>query len=133
MWGLHTIDRFADWGNNQVPRFNSRYYCPGMEVMDAFTCDWGHNTNWWCPPLVLIPRLLKHAEVTRAKGTLVIPQWVSAPYWPLIFPGSISLAGFVKGIRELPKMEGLFIQGNSGCNLFKGVPNTPVLALRLSW
>ena len=133
VWGPHTIDRFADWCNNQVPRFNSRYYCPGTEAIDAFTCDWGHDTNWWCPPLFLVPRLLKHAKLTRAKGTLVIPRWVSAPFWPLIFPDGITPAGFVKEIRELPKLEGLFIKGRSGCNLFKGVPNTPVLALRLSW
>ena len=49
MWGPHTIDRFADWCNHQVPCFNSRYYCPGTEPIDTFPCDWGHDTNWWCP------------------------------------------------------------------------------------
>jgi len=62
-WGPHTIDRFADWCNNQTPHFNSRYWCPGAEAMDAFTCDWGSDNNWWCPPVFLIPRILKHAEL----------------------------------------------------------------------
>ena len=128
LWGPQTIDRFADWCNNQVPRFNSRYYCPGAEAIDAFTCDWGHDTNWWCPPLFLVPRLLKHARVTRAKGTLVIPRWISAPFWPLIFPDGVHPAEFVKEVRELPRIEGLFIEGCSG-----SCPNTPVMALRLSW
>ena len=55
LWGPHTVDKFANWCNNQVPRFNSRYYCPGAEAIDAFTCDQGHDTNWWCPPLFLVP------------------------------------------------------------------------------
>jgi len=42
-------------------------------------------------------------------------------------------AEFVKGIKELPRIEGLFLDGRFRCNLFKEVPNTPVLALRLSW
>ena len=75
MWGPHTIDRFADMHNRQLERFNSRYWSPGTEPVDAFTCDWSSVNNWWCPPLYLIPRLIRHAEVTKARGTLVIPQW----------------------------------------------------------
>ena len=74
LWGPHTIDRFADWCNNQAPCFNSRYYCLGTEAIDAFTFDWGHDTNWWCPPLFLVSQLLKYASVTKAKRTLVIPK-----------------------------------------------------------
>ena len=85
------------------------------------------------PPSVLVPTLLKHARVTKAKGTLIILQWFSAPFWFLIFPDGINPAEFVKGIKELPRVEGLFLDGCSRCNLFKGVPNTPVLALCLSW
>jgi len=82
------------------------------------------------PPLFLVPRLLKHASITRAKGTLVIPK---SPFWPLIFPDGTKPAHFVKEVRELPRVEGLFVEGRSGCNLFKGIPNTPVIALRLNW
>ena len=132
-WGPHTIDRFADWHNNHIHRFNSRYYCPGTEAVDTFTCDWGHENNWWCPPLFLIPRLLKHSRLTKAQGTLIIPRWVSAPFWPLLFPDGTSPAASVEGIRELPRIEGLFLEGHSGCNLFTGIPNTPVMALRLKF
>ena len=43
----------------------------------------------------------------------------------------VNLAKFVQEIKELPRIEGLFIEGHSGCNSFKGVSNTPVMALRL--
>ena len=38
-WGPHTIDRFASHYNAQLPRFNSRFWNPGTEAVDAFTCD----------------------------------------------------------------------------------------------
>jgi hypothetical protein len=37
MWGPHTIDRFANSGNTKVRRFNSRYWNPSSESVDAFT------------------------------------------------------------------------------------------------
>ena len=128
LWGPRTINRFADWCNTQLPRFDSRYWSPGVEAVDTFTSDWSSENNWWCPPLYLVPRLIQHA---KAQGTLVVPQWKSAPFWLLLFPDSLHPAKFIKGIRLLPQLETLFLAGRSGGNLFKGTPNTPVLALRI--
>lgn len=36
------------------------------------------------PSPYLIPRVLKHMEQGMEMGTLVIPLWTSAPWWPLI-------------------------------------------------
>ena len=132
-WGPHTIDRFADGYNCQLDRFNSRYWSPGTEAVDTFTCDWGGENNWWCPPLYLIPRLIRHAEVTKAQGTLVIPQWPSAPFWPLLFPSESRPAECVQQILELPRRVDLFLPGLSGSSVFKGTPNVAVLALRLKF
>ena len=38
-WGPHTIDRFASYSNTQLTRFNFRFWNPGTETVDAFTCD----------------------------------------------------------------------------------------------
>ena len=28
-----------------------QYWCPGTKAIDAFTCDWGQDTNWvYLPP-----------------------------------------------------------------------------------
>ena len=35
LWGNHTVDRFATMLNAQLPRFNSRYYDPLAEAVDA--------------------------------------------------------------------------------------------------
>ena len=50
LWGPHSVDRFASYYNTQLPRFNSRYWNPGSEAVDAFTCDWSNECNWLCPP-----------------------------------------------------------------------------------
>ncbi len=132
MWGPHTIDRFASYYNAQTNRFDSRYWNPGCSAVDTFTCSWADENNWWCPPPYLIPRLLKHAAVCAASGTLIIPLWPSAFYWPIICPDGLHFASFVHDWCELP-LESLFIPGRRGSCLFKGLPNTRVLALRLDF
>ena len=94
-------------------------------------CTWVGENNWWCPHVHLVPRIVRHAQNTKANGTLIIPQWLSSPFWPLLFPNGFAPAEFVEGVIELPNCDTLFLPGQSGTNLFKGLPNTPVLALRL--
>ena len=36
-WGPHTVDRFACFYNAQLSRYNSRFWNPGSEAVDAFT------------------------------------------------------------------------------------------------
>ena len=64
-WGVHTIARFTDAYNRQVPHFNSRFFSSGSEAVDAFTCHWEKETNW-CPPIHLINRVSQHARKTIA-------------------------------------------------------------------
>ena len=80
IWGPHTVDRFANVNNRQLERFNSRFWDPETEAVDAFTVDWGDDTNWWCPPVGLVPRLIQHACKTKAVGTLIVPQHLFGRY-----------------------------------------------------
>ena len=129
-WGPHTIDRFASFSNTQLPRFNSRCWNPGSEAVDAFTANWAGETNWLCPPIALVPRVIRHAQACAAKGTLIVPCWPSAAFWPLICPSKDSYSMFVVGVRSLPLTSSLFLPSLSGAVLFNGqVPNTEVLAL----
>ena len=132
MFGPHTVDRFANSHNTHLLRFNSRFWNPGSEAVDAFTVDWAGENNWLCPPIGLIPRVLRHMQCCKAEGTLVVPLWKSSPFWPILCPDGANFAWFVVGCVELPQMEMLFIPGQSSVALFDGkVPNTPVLAVRL--
>ena len=133
-WGPHNIDRFASFFNTQLPRFNSRYWNPGTEGVDAFTCDWQGENNWWCPPVYLVPRVLCHAQETEACGTLLVPKWPSAPFWPMLFnkEGKSRLLG-LQATEEIDKSQVVICPGRSGCMLFKGEPNTNLLAIRLEF
>ena len=94
--------------------------------------DWSGENNWWCPPISLIPRVIRHAQACGAKGSIVVPLWPSAPFWPMLCPFKTGyFATFVREVRELPQVDSLFLPGLSGAVLFNGeVPNTQVLALR---
>ena len=45
VYGLHSIDRFASAHNAQLSRFNSRFWNPGSEAVDAFTGNWIGEDN----------------------------------------------------------------------------------------
>ena len=94
MWGPHSVDCFAQVDNTQLPKFYSRFWCPGTAAIDAFTVNWAGDVNWWVPPVSLIGRVLRHAEACNAMGSLV-PVWKSAPFWPLLCPDGSHLASFV--------------------------------------
>ena len=86
-WGPFTIDRFARPArpeSTKVPRFNSKYYVPGTEGVNALSKDWTCENNLLLPPTKLIPRVLKHLKEKPTVGTLVIPHWKSASFWPMI-------------------------------------------------
>lgn len=132
-FGPHIVDRFADVHNKQLDRFNSRFWSPGTEAVDSFTCNWEGENNWLCPPGYLIPRVILHAKKTNAYGTLIVPCWHSAPFWLILYPNGVTPAKFIQEVMELPQQEGLFLPQRSGAVLFKGVPNTKVLALCLDF
>ena len=94
-WGPHSVDCFASPYNKQLSRFHSRFWSPGCEAVDTFTVHWGKEVNWWVPPLYLICRTIRHASKCKAKGTLVVPAWTSAPFWPILCPDGCHLAPFV--------------------------------------
>ena len=45
-WGPHSIDRFANHLNAKLPRFNSRFWNPGAEGIDAFVMDWASVASY---------------------------------------------------------------------------------------
>ena len=114
LWGPHTVDCFASFYNSQTPRFFSRFWNPGSEAADAFTVSWYGEVCWMVPPLHLVCRVLKHARVCSAVGTLIVPAWKSAPYWPLLCPDGVHLAEYIHCWEPIQFYPQLFIEGHSG-------------------
>ena len=68
----------------KCPRFNSRWWVPGCENIDALKQNWSKENNWIVPPPRLIVDCLNKINSERVKGVLVVPKWTSASYWPIL-------------------------------------------------
>ena len=81
----------------------------------------------------LVCRLLQHARVCNSYGTLVVPAWKSAPFWPLLCPDGHEL-GFASCVLEalvLPNRGDLIVPGRLGSVL--PVDYCQVLAFRIAF
>ena len=83
-WGPFTIDRFADNKNAKFKKFNSKSWCPDTSQVDAFTIGWENGNNYLVPPTYFVPRVIKHLQSSKGQGTLVVPFWPSASFWPFL-------------------------------------------------
>ena len=80
-----SVDLFADDKNSKTEKFFSLCYCPNTLGADAFNYDWSLNgLNWIFPPPRLILKVLRHMQLTKAEGLLLIPQWKTSYFYPVL-------------------------------------------------
>ena len=126
IWGPHTVDRFADSNNHKLTRFYLRYWNPRSEGVDAFCYD------WLVPPVFLVPRVIRHLTNCKASGTLIVPKWVSSPFWPMLFGTHSPFHACVKGSIIFTDVAGIFVKGSTE-SIFDGLNfKSHELAVRLS-
>jgi hypothetical protein len=84
---IMTYDRFASYYNRKCDKFNSKFWCTCTSGINAFNFDWSSENNWLFPPPNLICDTIKKVLKENAKCTLdlIVPEWKSAPHWPMIF------------------------------------------------
>ena len=127
-FGPFTIDRFADNINRKTERFNSKFYCPHTESVNCFTNNWKSERNYLCPPISLIGSTIRHLRLCKARGTLVVPVWNSAYYWPILFPKGI-VASFVKEFFVFEP----YYTSSSNDSVFKGYVNFKTIVLKIEF
>ena len=139
-WGPHTFDRFATYCNAQLPRFNSKFASPGCSGVDALAQDWSSENNWICSPVSLIVDSVRHLMSCSGRGTLIIPEWPSAHFWPFLRDGSSRFSSFVTEVFVLPAVGDLLLEGpgqkhiyKSRPSVFRGCPKFRTLALCLDF
>lgn len=133
IWGPFTVDRFANMHNTKLTRFNSKYWNPTTSAIDAFTCNWHGENNWLVPPISLVSNCINHLVSCGAEGTLVVPKWQSAAFWPLIFKQNSEYACYVVDVLEFHEAERIFVAGNNLNSLFaNGQFHGKILAVRLN-
>lgn len=112
--------------------FNTRYYQPGSSGVNAFAQDWSSDNNWLCPPICLTCSVVNHLQVCNAAGTLVVPLWKSAHFWPRLCADGLHWSGFVHDWITLPNFPNLFVRGKAKNSIFgRGPLAFSLAALRI--
>jgi len=78
--------------------------------------DWHGEKNWLCPSVDVI----RHARACRAVGTLIVPEWPSAFFWPLLKPRPSRFASFVVDIVRLARRSDMIIPGPGQKVFYRG-------------
>ncbi|XP_028393196.1 uncharacterized protein LOC114517607 [Dendronephthya gigantea] len=80
------IDLFASRLNKQFTKYCSYKPDPEATYIDAFSIPW-NNLKFYCfPPFSCILKTIRKITQERATGILVIPNWPTQPWYPLIAP-----------------------------------------------
>ena len=80
----------------------------------------------------MVIRAIRHLVACKAKGTLIVPKWKSAEFWPLIFSKNLEYKPYVKDVTEFSNTYGIFEQGSNNNTSFGVEPfGTQILAVVL--
>ena len=79
------------------------------------------DCNWIVPAPRDVLRVLTKLESDKAKGTVVLPLWQSAPFWPVLQPSENCFTHFVKEFRLLPQLN-VIVPGNGNNGIFSKIP-----------
>ena len=103
VWGHHDINGFSSNLNNKCHVFNSKYWVSGTYAVDAFDQCWYGVKNRMVPPPALGCKTLEKIVKDNAEATLILPEWKSAPFWPLLLSIKGSYKSFIVDYQALPK------------------------------
>ena len=77
-------DLFASRLTKQLPSFFSWRLDPEATATDAFNQNWAQTRGFANPPRCLIARCLSQIKRQMARIVIIIPQWASQPWYPII-------------------------------------------------
>ena len=124
--------------NAQVLRFLSKFAFLSCSGVDALAQDWLDENNWVCPPVSAIVPFVRALSSCSGYGTLIVPQWPSAYFWPFLHGSSSQFRSSVKVVFELPCIEDLLLESPGQRQIYKarplvfrGYPRFRMLALRV--
>ena len=83
-WGPITLDAFANSYNTKTKRFYSLFHSPNCEGVNAFSFDWSQELCLLVPPISVVGKVLNHLLLCKAKGVLVVPEWRSSYFYPIL-------------------------------------------------
>ena len=85
----------------------------GTEGVDAFVFNWKNEMNWLVPPISEVCRVV-HKINEPTLGTVIVPYWPSAEFWPLLNKGGawepyiVDVKNFENGRRYIEQGSCIF-------------------------
>ena len=70
------------------------------------------------PPIYLVQKVLTHVVQCKASGTLIVPNWRSAQFWPLLFGKDSCCSNFVAHIFDFLGNQNIYVQGRNKNSIF---------------
>ena len=83
-FGLTEIDLFASELNKKCENYVSRFPDKEAWQVDAFSISWAEFFFYAFPPFNLVIRTLEKIREDQAEGILVVPEWKSQPWYPML-------------------------------------------------
>ena len=78
------IDLFASRLNKQFNSYCSFRPDPDAKYIDAFSVSWSNEKFYCFPPFICILRTIQKIKRDHAKGILVVPDWPTQSWYPLL-------------------------------------------------
>ena len=78
------IDLFASRLNFQLKPYVAGKPDPEACHVDAFTLDWSNVVFYAFPPFSIISQVIKKIELDGATGILIVPDWPTQAWYPLL-------------------------------------------------
>ncbi|KAJ8913473.1 hypothetical protein NQ315_013853 [Exocentrus adspersus] len=82
-FGTPSIDLFASRVNKKCSKFVSWRRDPEAFQVDAFTMSWSVLYFYAFPPFSMVLRTLQKLIEDKAEGIVVVPLWISQPWYPI--------------------------------------------------
>ena len=89
-FGFPIIDLFASRLNYKCKKYVAWHRDPDAHAIDAFTVDWSGYFFYAFPPFSLILKTLRKIQIDEAEGIVVVPHWVTQPWYPLFMSMLVS-------------------------------------------
>ena len=81
MWDPHSVDRFATMTNCQLEQYNSRFWDPMTEGVDALSLPWPGENNFINPPFRLLSQIIDKIVQEKVHATVIAPKWIAQPWF----------------------------------------------------
>ena len=115
VWGRHTMDRFASMANHQTPQYNSRFWHPWSQGVDAFVQqNWKEHNNFVNCPFNLLPKVLNKIWQSKAIATVIAPWWPGRPWFRKLHAMSVDKPLLLPKRRAESYGQGEYAQNHSG-------------------